>query len=358
MYVMLVGSAGIKKSTAMSLARNLIRELKTIPIAPPSITKEAMTEYMAEEDTPCLKNFKYHHNGKDILKSYTHLSIFANELVTLINSGGNAMGMIEFLTDIFDTDEEFEVRTKNRGTDTIKAPYITVLACLTTETLSNLMNTKIISSGFSRRCIFVYSNDYGNPVPRPIVTQEQADAWNRCVQRGKDIQKLSGQFTWEPEAEEFWDDWYVQCHKQKEREDSEIRSGFLQTKPNYVLKIAALLRVSDSDQLIITRESLELALAFITEIEPDMDIVFAGAGRNELSPIAKSIEAMVVSSAEPIMLNRIHATFFKEASTSEINDILEHLSESNKIKLLRVTKDRQVLKLVARPDFVLKGGQP
>lgn len=349
MYVMLVGNAGIKKSTAMSLSRSLVREIKTVPIAPPSITKEALTQFMAEKDSPCQKHFKHLKDGKPALIPYTHLSIFANELITLLNSGGNAMGMVEFLTDIWDQ-PVFEVKTKGAGTDHIIGPYITVLGCLTTESISNLMNTKIISSGFSRRCMFVYSNDIGTPVPRPTVSQAQLDAWNRCVKRALEIQKLSGPFTWSPAAVDFWDDWYRSNHERKANEDSPVRKGFFQTKPDYVLKLASLITISDTDHLELTDISLQLATAFINEIEPNMDIVFAGAGRNELSPLASAIETMINSSDQPIPISRIHASFYSQAKTEELNEVLSHLSTSGKIKLFTATKNQRVLKFASKQD--------
>jgi len=125
-----------------------------------------------------------------------------------------------------------------------------------------------------------------------------------------------------------------------------------------ILKIATLIVISDSDDLILTKESIELAIAFIDEIEPNMDIVFAGAGRNELSPIAAAIENMINASEEPILLKRIYATHYKEANTDEINDILEHLTDTGKIKLLQVSKGKSVLKLAAKRDYEVDSSQP
>lgn len=349
MYVLLVGSAGIKKSTAMNVARRLVRELKTIPIAPPSITKEALMQHMAEEDSPCKKNFKV----GESLHHYTHISIFANELVTFLNAGGNPMGMIDMMTDIWDQ-PVFEVKTKNKGTDLIPGPYVTMLGCLTTETMGNLMNTKIISSGFSRRCMFVYSNDYGEPVPRPKVTPEMLEAWEACMARGKELLKVSGEFVWTSGADEWWDKWYRECHARKADEKDGMLQRYLQSKPEYVLKVAMLTTLSDTNDLILTPEKLELALAFIDQIEPNMTIAFEGTGRNELSPVAAAISTMILSSDKPITVKMIYRTFFKDAQTEEIDKILNHLASVDKIKRLTVTQGQITMQLVASPEAASK----
>lgn len=347
MYILFVGKAGIKKSTAMNIARKLVRQIKTIPISPPSITREAMTQMMSEEGSPCQKTFK--HDGK--LKTYTHLSIFCNELVTLLNAGGNATGMIETITDIWDQDL-FEVKTKNRGTDYIQGPYITICGCITTETMNNLMNTKIISSGFSRRCLFVHSNDYGTPVPVPIITDDQKNAWDECVKRAKELQNIDGEFEWSADARKFWHDFYIKNHDRKAKEDNGVMQGFLQSKPEYVLKVAMLTTLSESDKLIITPEHLALADEFIRQIEPEMSLVFEGTGRNELSPIASAIERMIVDSPKAIPIKRIYATFYNDANTEEIDKILQHLARVDKIKTGTVTKGKTEIRIACSPKLV------
>lgn len=343
MYVLLVGNAGIKKSTAMNIARRMARELN-MPIAPPSITKEAMTQLMAESDSPCQITVKH---GEDVIR-YTQLSVFASEFITLINAGGNASGMIELFTDIWDQ-PVFEVKTKNKGTDTIEGPYVTMLGCLTTETMSNLANTKIISSGFSRRCVFVYSEDYGTPVPRPIITDVQKAAWDRCIERAKQIRTLKGQFTWGPGAEEWWDEWYVECHNTKAKEEKKVVKDFLQTKPEYVLKIAMLVALSEGDDLILTVDSLQIAAAFLDEVAPSMGIIFDGAGRNELAGIASAIERMIMTSESGVPVKKIRKVFYDKANEQELTEILNHLRSTEKIQLVSVDVGGGTFVQVAAP---------
>lgn len=352
MYVLFVGDAGIKKSTAMNIARKLIREIQTIPIAPPSITKEALTLLMSEKDSPSLKTFKHtNSSGISSIVNYSHMSMFANEFTTLLTAGGNESGMINFLTDIWDQDV-FEVRTKNKGTDNLHGPYITLLGCLTTACMSNLMNTKIISSGFSRRCIFVYSDDIGEPVYRPIVTQEQKEAWARCIQRGKELQGISGEFGFTPEGDQWYKTWYEAHHWSKREVESPLLKDFYNSKAEYVLKLAMLITLSDSDTLVLTREALELAVAYIDTIEPNMTIPFEGAGRNELSPIASNIARMVNTAVMPLPVKRIYALFFKDARPEEIKEMLEHLAKVGKIKLFDVTTNSGNQQLAAPADYV------
>lgn len=343
MYIMLVGNPGIKKTTAMKLARRLVVEVGDRTIAPASITKEALTQYMAEKNSPCKHVFG---NEAEGFHEFTHISIFANELVNLLNAGGNPIGMIDLLTDIWDSDK-FEVKTKNKGNDFIEGPFINILGCMTPEVMQNLLYQRIISGGFSRRCLFVYANHNGDPVPIPSLTPQQEKAWELCVQRGKELLKFEGRFHWTPDAEQFWKDWYCTNFKATEKCDSLVLQGFHRSKPEYLLKVAMLIACSENDELLLTAGILKAALAFIDQVQPGIQTVFEGTGRNELSPIAGAIQRFIEASEEPVKLKRIYATFYQDADTDEINKILDHLAKVEKIVMKSVVFDKTAVVLVA-----------
>lgn len=346
MYILLVGKAGIKKSTAMNIARNMARELN-LPISPPSITKEALTQLMAEDDSPCQITVKGV-TPEDPVIRFTQLSVFANEFVTLLNSGGNASGMIELFTDIWDQDA-FEVKTKNKGTDTIVGPYITMLGCLTTEIMNNLANTKIISSGFSRRCVFVYSEDYGTPIAIPKITQEQKDAWVRCINRAKEIRLIRGAFVWGPGSEQWFTAWYNELHLAKQKETRKAIGDFLQTKPEYVIKLAMLIALSEGDELVLTVDKLELAVAFLDEVAPSMEIIFEGSGRNELAGIAEAIARLICNTPQGLPVKRIQKLYYDKVNTQELEEIMAHLIRTERIRLVALTHEGVTVQVALPP---------
>lgn len=329
MYCILVGDPGIKKTTAMNVARNLIREIPNIPIAPTAPTKEALLRSMCEEGSPSIRTYK--HENKTV--TYSHLSCFCNELTTLLGSGGNEIGYIGVLTDIWDQDK-FEVKTIGRGNDFIENPFITILGCMTMETSANLVNQKIISGGFSRRCIFVYADRNGDPVPRPEVTPEQKAAWQRCVLRGKELQFISGQFKWEKSAEVFFDSWYITNHKAVTSSDSIAEKGFLQSKAGYVIKLAMLFQLGESNDMLITEQNLRQAIVMLDEVQPHVKVVFGGTGRNELNAIATAVERFIDSQAKPVAVKQVVRLFYKDANKDEIMKILDFLQAADKIKLI------------------------
>jgi len=142
----------------------------------------------------------------NIPKHITHLSFFASEIVTMLSAGGNPQGLIEFFTDIYDR-EAFEVLTKNKGNDIIDAPYITILACMTPEQTNSLMKDRLITGGFSRRCVFVYGRSKAEPIALPELLPEQLDAKEFCMQHLEKVLKVKGQYEMTQCGKDFFVPW-------------------------------------------------------------------------------------------------------------------------------------------------------
>lgn len=349
LYVALVGNPGVMKSTAMGMARRLMQTIGGVAIAPTSITKEAITEMMAEDGSPCKKVFQHH----GMAVKYSHLSVFANEIPTLLSAGGNAMGMIEFLTDIWDL-PVMEVKTKNKGHDIIEGPFLTLLGCMTPETMKGFLFQNIISGGFTRRCLFVYADMGGQAVPRPVFSQPQKDAFDRLVEQGRAIQKRQGEFVLSDETKTAFDKWYTANHLLKQQIATPVMQGFLNSKAELVLKTAILIALSESEENVIEFNHFEAALNYISNLEPGIEEVFEGTGRNELSPIAAKILRYVSSMDGMVEKVVLQDMFFCEASAEELNTMLAHLFAVGKLEEFVITLDGKNKGLIGLPGVIQK----
>jgi hypothetical protein len=332
MYLIFVGDPGSKKSTAMGLSFKLIEHFKNIVYAPTAITKEAIMVMMAGENSPCKMQFK--HEDKPVF--FTHLSVYASELVNLLNSGGNPIGMIDFFTDVWDrVHKQYRDTTKNKGDNLIVRPYITITGCMTGATARSMMNQKLISSGMTRRCLFIHANRASKPIARPQVTEEQSEALQRLLKYAVKLQNVSGVFAWTPEAEQYFDNWYANVHfPLTHTETSTILKEFYQTKPEYVLKVSMLLWLSErTDSLVITAENLEKSIKWITEVERGGQLLFENAGRNQLAAVGQAIVAYLTSKpSKTATMKDIRETFQREVTFDELDKIMGELSLIQKLK--------------------------
>jgi hypothetical protein len=328
MYIILVGEPGDKKSTAMALSRAMVQKLER-PIAPPSATKEAITVLMSStnEDSKC--HVKYIDGTLPV--HITHLSFFANEIVTMLSAGGNPQGLIEFFTDIYDR-EAFEVLTKNKGNDIIDAPYITILACMTPEQTGQLLKERLITGGFSRRCVFVYGRSTAEAVPLPELTDEQKEAKVYCLEHLRKVMKAKGQFRLTPDGEKFFREWYLQKHKQLNMPHTAPFKNWLRSKDTMLLKLCMLLDLAGPLSYHINESLLRRGLKMLDETEKDLNRVFAGAGKNPLAELAFKILLKIEDSQDKrITRKQLLATMYEEGDMDQIDKAIHFLVSTDQI---------------------------
>lgn len=329
LYIILVGEPAGGKTMAMDQGRRLVQQLD-LPVAPTASTKESILQLMSNDnaESPCIKNFQY--QGEP--RTYTHLSMFASEIVTTLSAGGNPLGFIEFLTDVWDR-EIFEYKTKNQGTDVIVGPFITLLGCMTPEQTESMLKQSIITGGFSRRCIFVFSLDRGQPVPRPEVTEEQEAARKRCVSHCKKMAQRAGEFKFAPATTKLFDQWYIKNYNRRSEPMPAVMKNYLRAKDGLVVKVSMLLALGQDPacELVIEPEHFHRALELLDEIEPYIVRVFEGTGRNVLADIASKIYALLEQTDTWVPAKKVYAEMFAHGDRDEIGKTIHHMEASDKL---------------------------
>jgi hypothetical protein len=329
MYVVLVGEPGDKKTTALSLARSMVQKTKR-PIAPPSATIEAITVLMSDENDKSECHITYVDGV--LPRHISHLSFYASEIVTMLSAGGNPQGLIEFFTDIYDR-EAFEVLTKNKGNDIIDCPYITILACMTPEQTGQLLKEKLITGGFSRRCVFVYGRSKADPIPRPKLHQYQIDAKNACLDHLEKILKFKGEYTMTPGGEEFFDDWYNKKHAQLMKPNTAPFKNWLRSKDTMLIKLAMLLDCADGMTRQLDENLLARGVEMLDSTEKDLHRVFAGSGTNPQAELASKMLARIEATAGGKMSAKalLHVSF-SEGSEDEQAKALDYLIRTGQVR--------------------------
>lgn len=329
LYVVFVGEPGDKKTTAMSLARSMVQKME-MPIAPPSITKEAITVLMSASNEASKCHLKFIHNSMPV--EITHLSFFASEIVTMLSAGGNPQGIIEFFTDIFDR-EAFEVVTKNKGTDFINAPYITILACMTPEQTGQLLKERLITGGFSRRCIFVYGRSREEPMALLKLTQSQLDAKARCLEFLRKIKPFAKEYKLTEDGKNFFVSWYGMKHKQLAMPHTAVFKNWLRSKDAQLIKVAMLLDVANGMTGLLTEEILRQALAMLDATETHLNKVLAGAGKNPLAELAYKIYSRLEEAPNKLLAKKqIIAALFEDGDLEQIDKALDYLIRTEVVR--------------------------
>lgn len=327
LYVMFVGPPGMRKSTAMDFGIDIQVNDPNIKRPPTLITKESLVNTLIQSPD-------------------SSASVNVKEFSDLIMKGGKEM--YDLLTSLYDANRDLSVGTLARGFEGTERPCLNFAACTTPGWISANMPEESISGGFASRVIFVYEQDLSKR--RLFWRKEMANGgetrFNEMAERlTHDLvhisSNLAGTFSFTDEAVDKMEDWY---QKMSATPLAKKAAGYAARKHVHVLKLAMILAVSQSDELVINWPTAEAAINILTQTEKRLPLVFAGVGKNKYSielgdmadyikvnnpvPRAKLLEHFK-SSAEPDKLNGfitglVMMKYIKEEVDSNEKDIMLH----------------------------------
>lgn len=335
LYSCLVGRQGLRKSTAKDIARDILElHFPDIPQGADVSSSQGLATWLATEE--CTFSFI---DEKGIAQEY-HPGIFLiNELKHFL--GVNPQGMLEFLTDIYDK-PFFKSKYKNAGSDVFPRPYLVMIACETPSWILSKLKIEMISGGFARRLIPVYEQKRRTNIPRPFITQEMQVAKTRCVDKLKSARPMVGPMVWDKEAETFYDKYYLDL--QKDIPTDPLMEGFHSSQHTQILKIAALLTVIESQDLILRRDMLEISIELVERLKPGMEELYKGAGRNDLAQPTNTLIAYIESRGGIISEKEFRISAGRDMKPYEIEGVIANLQKTEQIVVLQQTNSIGVSK--------------
>lgn len=174
LYVMLMGGAGSRKSTAIKIAASLIRKAGYTTIAAERSTKEKFLMDLAGEDTGSTIDLMDQNLFGPALDRDSEILIAADEFNTFVGNGN-----IEFLSllgVLWDYNGPFEDRKKNSKSLIINDPTVSILAGNTATGFSLAFPAEAIGQGIFSRLILIHGEKTDKRITfpeAPSPTQEK-----------------------------------------------------------------------------------------------------------------------------------------------------------------------------------------
>ena len=292
-YIIFVAPPGIvSKSTTADIAMDLLKQVPGIKFGPDVVTWPALVEAFAA----CSESFPY---GEEFIPM-SAMTLVASELGNLINPSDK--DLINLYINLWDGRKTLDKRTKTSGNDTIEAPWINMLGCTTPNWITDNLPTTAVGGGFTSRCVFVYGEAKEKYVPFVDETVSDSDETFRqaLIQDLEYIATtLVGPFIISPEARAWERERYeVFWRAASKRMDSQALEGYAARKQTHIFKTAMILAASRGDSLIIDAEDVQLAERMLSDLEEDLDKIFAGIGRSNESLQAERFIQYVISRGE------------------------------------------------------------
>lgn len=317
-YVLLVARSGLRKGNPIALASELVKAVGNTRVI------EGRTSIQAMITDLC----KAHHNGT---KTYT-------DGCALISSGEFSISLIEdkqamtILTDLYDSQylTEWTNRTKAGGAEKLKEVGVTLLGASNEPLLKEVITAREKYGGFMGRTFLVYADKKNtinalidkpqNPLNRDILIKELTE-----------ISNLKGEIVWSNQAALLFKSWYAEIASSTR--ESEDTTGLVERIDSHVLKVAMLIHIARSRDLILEESDIQESIAACSPLLGEEDRVSVSRSKEgDTSERLKLVLGFILARGKIsriIVLQRLHRDGI---TAEELNRLVDTLVEAKLIK--------------------------
>jgi len=318
MYVVLVGPAGSKKSTAIRIGKRLLKGVPGIEFTTSAASVSALIKLFTSIP------------GKD----HQSLTGYISELASILSISKEEM--LDFLVDIYDGEPDWDKQTIAHDKEKIPFPWLNLMCGTTPAWLGQNFPKAAIEGGFVARTMFVYDDKLVLKSPFPKKLDEYKKLQRELVHDLAHISSLRFEFHFTPESQAWYEKWYLDVARFPSQPDSRTATYYIR-KPYHLLKVAMALSLAESDSQYLETRFLERGLQVLAQAESRMKAAFGSVGANRELSVAHNI-ASNIRRNEGMSFGDVVAMHLHEVpNLLKLKELLEGLEAVGEIK--RVVKN-------------------
>ena len=334
-YIFIVGPPDvISKSTTAKLGMSLLKRVPNFIMGPTSCSWQALVKEMQESNE---MDYTFGDGGITKLCACT---VSSSELGNFLKVKDGEF--LDVMIALWDGDTIDKKLIKDGGNVYIENPLLNLNGCTTPSWIASNIPEHMLEGGLLSRVIFVYGDKIDHPVAYPgdAVPSGIMEVENDLVRDLIQIASLKGQFTMTGEAKAWGTEWYAAM---KAGAGADDQRGHLTRKQTHVHKLAMVLSVSRSNDLIIHADDLKRAVAEIDKLEAYRSTVVQSVGKTlesilserlidfvarkkicKLEEAYRAIHAQLPNNAAfmDILAGAVRAGFIKETSLGGVTTLM------------------------------------
>lgn len=339
-YVMLMGTPGTRKGSAMNIGRDLLRKLGYTRFSASRTSLERFLMDMRQTDISLEADIE-----ELVLESPSESYIFAGEFVDFM--APKDIPFINLLTNLWDNLDEYRhPKIQGKSVEVYK-PTVNLFGGSTPQTFSIAFPPEVIGTGFTSRLLLIHSEPTGKQVAWPALldpmVQEQMVCHLRTIR-----EQVIGEADFTTKAKALATEIY-----QNEIHIDDSRFAFYQQRRyTHLLKLALIIAASDLS-LTVKDEHILKANTMLAAAEKQMPRALGEFGKSRYAETANEILQWMGKKSRPVNVSEI----FKAVSRSvknlpELQEILQNLKVAEKIQVKNIQgKQGYVTKYTEIPNW-------
>lgn len=276
LYVMLVSHPAVGKTTAMDIGVDLLEELKKnynrdFRIIPNQATEPALIDMMK-----IIQKFQVPGTGLTVNHSSGFFYASEASASALQNTCGD---FVSAMTALYDCPKFFRKKLKSDMQPTeIENACVSMLAGATFNYLKELVNERSVLGGFASRLIYVVSKERKvRQIKWGQVASTDPEMKRKLLEDLVQINKLCGPVTPTQGFIERFEEWQPAFDQEMIDMESERREAIISRKGTNLIKLAIVLSVSESDDLVVSEKHFDKAKELIDEVTRDNTFIISQA---------------------------------------------------------------------------------
>lgn len=236
---------------------------------------------------------------------------------------------IKILTDIYDFYEFYESRLRGMGYFRIPNVCFSMFAASNETLLRDVYDTKATVGGLLGRTFLILPDEF-RPGNSLFNANNSKNSFDSLVIELKLLSNIRGKFTLDAEAQNTYDSWYIPFRDSyRNKQDKSGIAGRIHTS---VLKLAMLLCVNFTKELIIKKEHIEESLTECLALIPNYNQFVMSGGKSSMADVATMVLNEIHGAADHCISRRnILAKHWNDIDSETLDKIIVTLTEAGMI---------------------------
>jgi len=314
--VLVSGSGKCRKTRAILMGNELLKKVPVNVIADKT-TPEALVEALRTK------------KGEDGKVPSSSGLIRSTEFSVFVNKQQYNQAMIPILTDFYDCPDTWNYQTKTGGRVALRDVSLSILGASTPEWLAMNLPDNSFEGGFMSRLILVVRQTRNRHFPWPEEpVAGEVEALQAHLIRIRQL--MVGGISLDEKAKGWFERWYESTEWRPATDYQLV--GFIERRPDLVLKMAMLLAAGD-DRRIIDVGDMRQAYEIVQWTQKYMFAAFKHVGMSRMGAIANEVLQVIDSCGGKASLTVIgrRLAYKLEKGRQDLRDALELLTLAEQI---------------------------
>jgi hypothetical protein len=336
-YVMLVARSGLRKGFPVKLAQKLVEGLEVTKVITGRNSIQSIIQELSRQWT--LESGKVLTNANGFLVN--------DELDSFLIDDPSAQTILTTLYDSF-YHQNWVSTIKSEGRSVLKDICITMLSATNETHLNSFLDQTSVSGGFIGRTLIVHETMKSrlNPlIDDDDIVEVDYSALQAELKR---VSEITGQAKLTKDAKALYKTWYLEFNKTLEENPDSDSTGLSERLHDHILKVALLLSVSDSSELLIRKAHINRSIELCTGFTINTKRVVQGQGKSEFAVKNKIfLDYMLSQEGFQVLRRRVLSAKFGDIDAIDLDKIVDTLTQAGIIET-RTSSEGPVYKLTEK----------